>query len=113
MSRQLTLKLRNEIGLKNVAVSLLLLISLSPLFLLLALIIKLDSKGPVFYRQVRVTQYGQHFRIFKLRTMREGTDTGSLITREGDTRVTRVGRVIRRWRLDELAQLIDVLRGKM
>ena len=97
----------------DVAVSLLLLILLLPLFLLLALIIKLDSQGPVFYRQERVTQYGERFRIFKLRTMNKGADTGSQITREGDTRVTRVGRVIRGLRLDELAQLIDVLRGKM
>ncbi len=97
----------------DVVVSLLLLGLFSPLFLLLALFIKLDSRGPVFYRQVRVTQYGRRFRIFKFRSMKEGSEGGSQITREGDARVTRVGRVIRRWRLDELAQLIDVLRGKM
>lgn len=98
----------------DVLVSALLLVLLSPVFLLLAAAIRLDSPGPVFFRQVRVTQYGREFRIFKFRTMVSGADRlGSLVTIDGDSRVTRVGRLIRRCRLDETAQLIDVLRGTM
>lgn len=98
----------------DVLVSALLLVLLSPVFLLLAAAIRLDSPGPVFFRQVRVTQYGREFRIFKFRTMVSGADRlGSLVTIGGDSRVTRVGRLIRRCRLDETAQLIDVLRGTM
>ena len=98
----------------DVAVSALMLVLLSPVFLLLAVAIKLDSPGPVFYRQVRVTQYGEHFRIFKFRSMVQGADKrGSLVTVSGDSRITRVGRFIRKFRLDELCQLIDVFRGTM
>ena len=90
------------------------LVVLSPVFLVLAAAIKLDSPGPVFYRQVRVTQYGKKFRIFKFRSMVSDADQrGSLVTVSGDSRITRVGRVIRKCRLDELCQLIDVLRGTM
>lgn len=98
----------------DVILSLLLLLLLLPLFLLLALAIRLDSKGPVFYRQVRVTQYGRHFRIHKFRSMVDGADQlGTQVTVDHDSRVTRVGRVIRRYRLDEIGQLIDVLFGDM
>ena len=98
----------------DVIVSLLLLLLLSPLFLLLALAIRLDSKGPVFYRQTRVTQYGRHFRIHKLRSMVNGADRlGAQVTVDNDGRVTRVGRVIRKYRLDEIGQLIDILSGDM
>lgn len=97
----------------DVVVSLILLLLLSPLFLILAIAIKLDSKGPVFYRQVRVTQYGKTFRIFKFRSMVENADRGSQVTVDGDPRVTRVGRFVRKCRLDEVSQLIDVLRGTM
>lgn len=82
-----------------------------PVFLILAIAIKLDSPGPVFYRQVRVTQYGQHFRIHKFRTMVQNADRGSQVTVNNDSRITRVGKVIRDCRLDEIAQLIDVLAG--
>ena len=82
-----------------------------PVFLILAIAIKLDSPGPVFYRQVRVTQYGQHFRIHKFRTMVQNADRGSQVTVNNDSRITRVGKVIRNCRLDEIAQLIDVLAG--
>ena len=82
-----------------------------PVFLILAIAIKLDSPGPVFYRQVRVTQYGQHFRIHKFRTMVQNADRGSQVTLNNDSRITRVGKVIRDCRLDEIAQLIDVLAG--
>ena len=98
----------------DIVVSFVMLVLLSPIFLVLAVLIKLDSKGPVFYRQVRVTQYGRHFRIFKFRTMVQNADKiGSAVTVNHDPRVTRVGRFIRKCRLDEICQLIDVLRGTM
>ena len=97
----------------DIFVSLLLLVILSPIFLVLAIAIKIDSKGPVFYRQVRVTKYNKKFRIFKFRSMVQNADKGSQVTVSGDARVTRVGKVVRKCRLDELSQLIDVLRGKM
>jgi lipopolysaccharide/colanic/teichoic acid biosynthesis glycosyltransferase len=98
----------------DIAVSALMLVVLSPVFLILAAAIKLDSPGPVFYRQVRVTQYGREFRIFKFRSMVTGADKrGTLVTVSGDSRITRVGKFIRKCRLDELCQLIDVLRGTM
>ena len=98
----------------DIAVSLVMLLILSPVFLVLAVAIKLDSKGPVFYRQTRVTQYGKRFRIFKFRTMVQNADKiGSQVTVTNDARITRVGKLIRRCRLDEICQLIDVLRGTM
>ena len=98
----------------DVVVSALMLLVLSPVFLVLAIAIKLDSPGPVFYRQVRVTQYGREFRIFKFRSMVSDADKrGSLVTVSGDSRITRVGHVIRNCRLDELCQLIDIFRGTM
>ena len=98
----------------DVAASLILLFLLSPIFLILAVAIKADSKGPVFYRQVRVTQYGKKFRIHKFRSMVNRADQkGALVTAEGDGRITRVGHLIRDKRLDEIPQLIDVLLGNM
>lgn len=91
----------------------LLLIVLSPVFLITAIAIKADSKGPVFYRQVRVTRYGEKFRIFKFRSMVSGADKGSQLTVSGDSRVTKTGAFIRKFKIDELSQLIDVFRGKM
>ena len=90
------------------------LLLLSPLFLLVAIWIKLDSPGPVFYRQVRVGQHNQNFRIFKFRSMRVGADKGSLVTIGGrDPRVTRSGYFIRKFKIDELPQLINVFIGDM
>ena len=90
------------------------LIFLSPLFLILAIWIKLDSKGPVFYRQIRVGYKNKDFRIFKFRSMRVGADKGSLVTIGGhDPRVTRSGYFIRKYKFDELPQLINVLLGDM
>ena len=90
------------------------LVVLSPLFLILAIWIKLDSKGPVFYRQVRVGFKNKDFRIFKFRSMRVGADKGSLVTIGGhDPRVTRSGYWIRKFKLDELPQLINVFIGDM
>ncbi len=91
--------------------SLIALIVLSPVYLILAIAIKVDSPGPVFYRQERVTQYGKRFRIHKFRTMVQNADKGSQVTVNNDRRITRVGKVIRDCRLDEIAQLIDVLQG--
>lgn len=90
------------------------LICLSPLFLVLSIWIKLDSKGPVFYRQVRVGRNNKDFRIFKFRSMRVGADKGSLVTIGGrDPRVTRSGYFIRKFKFDELPQLINVVKGDM
>jgi len=90
------------------------LIALSPLFFVLAIWIKCDSKGPVFYRQVRVGRNNKDFPIFKFRSMRVGADKGSLVTIGGrDPRVTRSGYWIRKFKLDELPQLINVFHGDM
>ena len=110
-------KRRGSLALKrcfDVVVSAVMLLILAPVFLVLAIAIKLDSPGPVFYRQVRVTQYGEEFRIFKFRSMVSDADKrGSLVTVSGDSRITRVGHFIRNCRLDELCQLIDIFRGTM
>ncbi|WP_111836703.1 sugar transferase [Actinomyces bovis] len=98
----------------DVSVSVVLLLLLSWLMLLIALAIRLESSGPVFFRQVRVTQYGRQFRIFKFRTMVIFAEGSSLeITVKGDRRITKVGSFIRGKRLDELPQLFDVLLGRM
>ena len=90
------------------------LIVLSPIFLILAIWIKLDSKGPVFYRQIRVGRFNKDFRIFKFRSMRVGSDKGSLVTIGGhDPRITRSGYFIRKFKFDELPQLINVFIGDM
>lgn len=90
------------------------LLILLPFFLILSLVIVIDSRGGVFYRQERITQYGKHFRIFKFRSMVSGADKkGTLVTVNNDVRVTRVGKFIRRFKIDELSQLIDVFRGTM
>lgn len=90
------------------------LLFLSPLFLILAIWIKLDSKGPVFYRQVRVGRGSKDFRIFKFRSMRVGADKQGLITIGGhDPRITRSGYFIRKYKLDEFPQLINVFIGDM
>lgn len=90
------------------------LIFLSPLFLIVALWIKSDSPGPVFYRQSRVARYGKDFSLFKFRSMRVGSDKKGLITVGGhDPRVTRSGYYIRKYKLDELPQLINVFIGDM
>ena len=90
------------------------LIALSPLLMLIALLIKLDSKGPVFFRQERVGRFGKVFRIHKFRTMvTDAERKGLQITVGADARVTRVGGMLRKYKLDELPQLIDVLLGDM
>lgn len=90
------------------------LIVLSPLFFIVAVWIKLDSAGPVFYRQVRVGRYNKDFKIFKFRSMRVGADKGSLVTIGGrDPRVTCIGYYLRKFKIDELPQLINVFLGDM
>lgn len=95
----------------DLVASVLVLAVIWPVYLILAVAIKIDSPGPVFYRQERVTQYGKKFRIHKFRTMVQNADKGSQVTVNNDTRITRVGKIIRNCRLDEIAQLIDVIQG--
>ena len=90
------------------------LVLLGPLFLVLAIWIKMDSKGPVFYRQVRVGKNNKNFRILKFRSMHVGADKGSLVTIGGrDSRITRSGYYIRKYKFDEIPQLINVLIGDL
>lgn len=89
------------------------LIVLSPLLLLIALAIKIGDPGPVFYRQQRVGKNFRPFGLFKFRTMFKGADKAGLLTAPGDARITRVGRFLRRYKLDELPQLANVMRGDM
>ena len=98
----------------DVVLAFVLTVLLSPVMLILAVCIKLDSKGSVFYRQDRVTQYGKKYRIFKFRTMVTDADKkGPLVTTGQDSRITRIGNKLRKCRLDELPQLFNVLTGDM
>ena len=98
----------------DICASLILIVLLSPIILFFSIWIKLDSNGPVFYRQERVTQYGKVFRIFKFRTMVNNADKiGNLVTSKIDSRITKVGEKIRKYRIDEIPQLFNVLIGEM
>ena len=98
----------------DIVCSFILLIIIFPILLVLAIIIKIDSKGPVFYRQKRITKYGREFSIYKFRTMVVNADkVGTLVTLKNDSRITRVGKRIRKCRIDELPQLINILTGDM
>lgn len=98
----------------DICLSFVLIIVLLPLFVILSIFIKMDSKGKVFYMQERITKYGRKFRIFKFRTMVSNADKiGTLITIENDNRITRVGNKLRKTRLDEIPQIINVLIGDM
>ncbi len=95
-------------------ISLMILTIFSPLFLISGILIKEDSEGPVFYRQLRIGKDGKPFRIFKFRTMVDNADkNGVTSTKDDDVRITKVGKFIRKYNLDELAQFINVLRGEM
>lgn len=95
-------------------VSFIMIIILLPVFIILGILIKIDSKGPIIFKQVRVTQYGKRFNIYKYRTMINNADKlGEYITINNDKRVTKIGRVIRKYRLDELPQLLNILKGEM
>ena len=89
------------------------LILLSPFIIIIAILIKLDSKGPIFFKQVRVTKNGREFKIFKYRTMKIGSDKYSQITVGKDSRITKIGDFLRKYKLDEIPQLINVLIGDM
>lgn len=98
----------------DIVVSFIILIILSPVFVFLGIAIKIDSKGPVFFRQERITQYGKTFRIFKFRTMVNNAEKlGTQVTVGNDARITKVGKFIRDCRLDEIAQLLNILTGDM
>ena len=98
----------------DIIFSLIILIILIIPIAVIAVIVKATSEGPVFYRQERVTSYGRVFRIFKFRTMVQNADKlGTLVTTSGDTRVTEMGRFLRKYRLDELPQIFNVLSGSM
>lgn len=91
-----------------------LLVVLAPIMIVISIWIKLDSPGPVFFRQTRITQYGKEFRIFKFRTMVNNADKmGSQVTVGDDARITKVGAIIRKYRIDEFPQLFNVLSGDM
>lgn len=108
---------RSDLLIKSIfdrLMAIILLFALSPIFLVLAVWIKVDSDGPVFFRQERVTQYGKTFRIYKFRTMVQNAEQiGAQVTSKGDMRVTTVGKALRKCRLDELPQLINILEGTM
>lgn len=108
-------KKRVSIALKrifDIVVGTILLIFLAIPMLIIAIMIKLDSKGPVFYRQERVTTYGKHFRIHKFRTMVSNADKiGTAVTVGNDNRITKVGSRLRGCRLDELPQVLDLISG--
>ncbi len=98
----------------DIIVAFILLILLSPIMLGIAIAIKVTDNGPIFFRQIRITQYGKEFRIFKFRTMVMNADKiGTQVTVEDDPRVTKVGKKIRKLRLDEIPQLLNVLKGEM
>ena len=90
------------------------LVILSPLLLIISILIVTDSKGGVFYRQERVTQYGKKFKIFKFRTMVANADKiGTQVTVSNDNRITKIGAMIRKYRIDEIPQLLNILAGDM
>ncbi len=94
--------------------SVILIIILLPVILIIGLVIKITSKGRIIYKQCRVTQYGRQFTIYKFRTMIEDADKiGSLVTHKKDTRITKVGTILRKYRLDELPQLVNIFLGDM
>jgi len=97
----------------DIILSLFGLIILLPFMIIIAILIKLDSKGPVFFKQVRVTKNGREFKIFKYRTMKIGSDKYSQITVGKDDRITKIGMFLRKYKLDEIPQLINVLLGDM
>lgn len=95
-------------------IAVIILAILSPLFFLISIAIKIDSKGSIVFSQIRITQYGKRFKIFKFRTMVDNAqEIGFQITTENDKRITKVGRILRKFRLDEIPQLFNVITGDM
>lgn len=98
----------------DIAAAMLMLVAASPFMLVVSAVVAVDSPGGVFYRQERVTQYGQPFRIYKFRTMVKNADQiGTQVTVSNDARITRAGAVLRKYRIDEVPQLINILKGEM
>ena len=97
----------------DIVVSLLLLVIISPILAIIAILIKTDSSGRVVFKQKRVTRYGKTFYIYKFRTMYEGSEKGSNVTLKNDSRITHIGMTLRKYRLDELLQLFNILKGDM
>ena len=97
----------------DIVLALIMIVFLAFPMLVIALLVKFSSKGPVFYRQERVTTYGKKFMILKFRTMKVGADKEGLLTTENDDRITKVGHLLRKIRFDELPQIFHVLSGKM
>jgi len=98
----------------DLTIAVLLLIILSPALVLIGAAVKCDSKGPIMFRQTRVTQYDREFKICKFRTMVNDAETlGAQVTAENDMRVTKVGKVLRRYRSDEIPQLVNIISGDM
>lgn len=98
----------------DIIMSVILIVLFSPIMLLISLLIKFDSQGPIIYKQVRITQYGRRFKVYKFRTMVNNADKiGAHVTTKNDSRITRVGKRIRDSRLDEFPQLFNVLKGDM
>ena len=98
----------------DILFSFILLVLIFPFIIILGIIIKCDSKGPIFYKQERITMYGRKFKIYKFRTMVQNADKiGNLVTSKDDNRITKVGSKIRKLRIDELPQLINILKGDM
>ena len=97
----------------DITLSLFGLIILLPFMLIIAILIKFDSKGTVFFKQIRITKGGKEFKIFKYRTMKAGSDKYSQITVGKDERITKIGSFLRKYKLDEIPQLINVLIGDM
>lgn len=108
---------KTELHLKrwfDFVVALLLLCILSPVLAVIGILIKMDSRGPIFFKQIRVTSYGRRFRIWKFRTMIDHADKmGTQVTTKNDKRITRMGHILRKKRLDELPQLFNILKGDM
>ena len=94
-------------------VSLLMLVIISPILLIIGILIRFDSKGAAVFKQERITRYGRSFYIYKFRTMYTGSERGSQVTLKNDRRVTRIGKFLRKYRLDELLQLVNILKGDM
>lgn len=111
--RKKTCSLKIKRGM-DLLLSVLLLVITAPVFAVIAAVIRMDSAGPVFFRQERVTQYGRIFRIYKFRTMAaDSAGAGTRVTVKNDMRVTRAGKALRKYRLDELPQLLNILAGDM
>lgn len=99
----------------DVIISIIVIISTSPIMILIAIAIKIDSKGPVIYKQKRITKDGKEFTMYKFRTMIDNAEkeTGPILAKKKDERITKVGKILRRTRLDELTQFFNVIKGNM